>query len=277
MPPHLFLLACGCGYLRVTILRYFGKNFFHHRNGEFVANVIGHKGAAALADENRIPAFACARSVGADGVELDVRRGADGQLPVWHDPALPDGRVLRTTPWVELDGDVDGLDQVLDTALAGPSDLKVVNVEIKNMPGEDDYEDPTGADGGIAASVADRLAARTLQDRERIVVSCFDIPTLAAARAQLDSIAPEVHTGWLVLLVTDILQAVELTLEGGHAALHPHHAMVTPELVEAAHEAGLAVNCWTCNDPDRIRWLAEIGTDGIITDDPKLALAALGR
>jgi glycerophosphoryl diester phosphodiesterase len=37
------------------------------------------------------------------------------------------------------------------------------------------------------------------------------------------------------------------------------------------------VNAWTCNDPDRIRWLAEQGVDAVITDVPDVALAALGR
>jgi glycerophosphoryl diester phosphodiesterase len=235
-----------------------------------------------LADENRIRAFEIARTVGADGVELDVRRSYDGHLPVWHDPALPDGRALLSTPWDELRQNVDELDAVLDVAfgtdLPGAPSLQLVNVEIKNQPGEDDYEDPTAvAGGGFATTVADRLATRPTTQHSKLVASCFDPTTLAAVRRRLDEVAPQIRTGWLVWLVTEVAQAVELTLEGGHAALHPHHAMVTPELVDAAHEADLTVNCWTCNDPDRIRWLADIGTDGIITDDPKAALAVLGR
>ena len=50
---------------------------------------------------------------------------------------------------------------------------------------------------------------------------------------------------------------------------------VIAELVDRAHAAGLTVNCWTCNDLDRIRELAALGTDGIITDVPEAARAAL--
>jgi glycerophosphoryl diester phosphodiesterase len=39
----------------------------------------------------------------------------------------------------------------------------------------------------------------------------------------------------------------------------------------------VAVNCWTCDDPDRIRWLADVGVDAIVTNVPDVALAALGR
>jgi glycerophosphoryl diester phosphodiesterase len=63
----------------------------------------------------------------------------------------------------------------------------------------------------------------------------------------------------------------------GHAAIHPHHSVVDAEVVKRAHDAGLAVNTWTCDDPDRIRWLADTGVDGIVTNVPDLALQALGR
>jgi glycerophosphoryl diester phosphodiesterase len=63
----------------------------------------------------------------------------------------------------------------------------------------------------------------------------------------------------------------------GHRALHPHHAFVSPRLVAEAHEAGLVVNAWTCDDPERIRWLAEVGIDAVITNVPDVALAALRR
>ena len=60
-------------------------------------------------------------------------------------------------------------------------------------------------------------------------------------------------------------------------AVHPHHAFVNEDLVRIAHDAGLAVNTWTVDDPERIRWLADLGVDGIITNVPDVALAALGR
>ncbi len=56
--------------------------------------VIAHRGASAAAAENTIEAFALAAELGADGVELDARRTADGQVVVHHDAHLPDGRVI---------------------------------------------------------------------------------------------------------------------------------------------------------------------------------------
>ena len=53
--------------------------------------------------------------------------------------------------------------------------------------------------------------------------------------------------------------------------------MVTDELVQNCHSAGLAVNTYTCNDSRRIVELADMGVDGVCTDEPDMALSALGR
>src|ERR671918_2955142 len=76
--------------------------------GALVTLVIGHKGAAGLAPENSLAAVRAARDVGADGVELDVRRTAGGAFAVHHDAALADGRRL-------LDLEASGLPQGIAT------------------------------------------------------------------------------------------------------------------------------------------------------------------
>src|SRR2546422_1547564 len=50
--------------------------------------VIAHRGASAAAPENTLAAFHLAADLGADGIELDVRGTADGQLVVLHDASV---------------------------------------------------------------------------------------------------------------------------------------------------------------------------------------------
>jgi glycerophosphoryl diester phosphodiesterase len=59
--------------------------------------------------------------------------------------------------------------------------------------------------------------------------------------------------------------------------VHPWEPNVTAEFVEQCHQAGLAVNTWTCNDPERLVELAALGVDGVCTDVPDVALTALGQ
>jgi len=53
--------------------------------------VLAHRGANRLAPENTVPAMQEAIDRGADGVELDVHRTADGELVVRHDAETPVG------------------------------------------------------------------------------------------------------------------------------------------------------------------------------------------
>ena len=101
-------------------------------------------------------------------------------------------------------------------------------------------------------------------------MSCFHLPSVDRVK----ELAPDLVTGWLVIGGDDLVAQV---VDHGHQAIHPHHAFVTPELVEQAHAEEVAVNTWTCDEPDRIAWLGGVGVDGIVTNAPDVALAALGR
>jgi glycerophosphoryl diester phosphodiesterase len=244
-----------------------------------VTHVIGHRGASRAARENTLAAFRAAVAQGADCVELDVRRTADGRLAVHHDAHLADGREIVATTWDDLPDDVPDLAAALD-ACAG---LATVNVEIKNWPGDVDFDESLT----VADAVVEALAARPATERAAVLVSSFHLPTLDRVRER----APDVATGWLVIgpgigpdgaSVTAnggdaLADTIASVVEGGHGALHPHHAFVNPELVAAARGAGVAVNTWTVDDPERIVWLADTGVDAVITNVPDVALAALGR
>lgn len=222
--------------------------------------VYGHRGASADAPENTLAAFALARQQGADGVELDVRRSADGALVVHHDPVLATGPVIARTPAADLPGWLPLL-----TAALGELEGLVVNIEIKNSPFEPDH-DPART---LADDVVAVLEGRG--NRDRVVVSSFDLATVD----RVHDLAPSVPTGFLTFVHPVGAPAVALAAERGHVAIHPHEGTVDADFVAHAHDAGLAVNVWTVDDPDRIRALAAAGVDGIITNVPGRAREVL--
>lgn len=227
--------------------------------------VIAHRGASEDFAENTLDAFFGAVDQGADGVELDVRRTRDSRLAVSHDDTLPDGTVLVDTDFADLPPQVTDLAGALDAC----QPLAVVNIEIKNWPEDRDF-DPTEA---LAHAVVALLSERGELDDGRALVSSFHLRTIDRVR----ELAPDLATAWLLGLVEDPISLVARAAEGGHVAVHPHHAFVNEDLVRIAHDAGLAVNTWTCDDPDRIRWLAALGVDAVVTNVPRIALDALGR
>lgn len=222
-----------------------------------------HRGASRAERENTVAAFAAAVRLGADGVELDVRRTADGALAVHHDAALADGRRLCDLTAADLPADVPLLEAAFDAC----GDL-VVNVEIKNLPGEPDF-DP---DESIASAVARWVVGGGLH--ERVLVSSFNRKAIDRCLA-VDGSVP---TAFLVTLAPDrdlAGRVVDQTRRHGHRALHPHHVGVTPHLVELCRAVGLACNTWTVDDPQRMRELADLGVDAIVTNVPDVAVEAL--
>ena len=218
--------------------------------------MVAHRGASAQRPENTLAAFAYAVELGAGGVELDVRLTADGALAVLHDGHLADGRRLAEVAAADLPADVPQLAAALEAC--GPL---LVNVEIKS-------DDP-GAGVEVVAPVADAVAAWG----GRALVSSFDPATVdAAAGAGL-------RTAQLTFLPDrPFAELFAWIAARGHVAWHPLHGLLDEEAtIAAAHDAGLEVNTWTVDDPDRIRELAAWGVDGIVTNDVPAALAALGR
>jgi len=222
-----------------------------------------HRGASVARRENTIEAFAEARAQGAAGVELDVRRTADRAMAIHHDAALADGRLLVELPAAELPDHVPLLDAALDACHG-----MVVNIEIKNVEVDPDFD----ADQFLAQAVVDLVHER--QATGDVLVSCFGLAAIDRVR----TLDPAIPTGYLASARWDQMGALQRAIDGGHSAFHPYDLVVNAELVAAAHDAGIAVNVWTVDDPDRIRWLAsDCGVDAIITNVPDIALAALAK
>jgi glycerophosphoryl diester phosphodiesterase len=219
--------------------------------------VLGHRGASATAAENTPEAFALADRMGADGVELDVRRVADGRLLVAHDP-LPDSLA-----------DIDALGlATLTEVLDACGERMLVNVEIKNSKDDSDH-DPEMA---MVAPIIDELRRRGPGAVQRWMISSFSWSTVGACREY----APEIATACLTSAAVDEPTIARLGAVG-HRALHPWDPQVDDTLVAQCHRNGLAVTAWTCNDPARLVALADLGVDGVCTDVPDVALRALGR
>ena len=216
---------------------------------------------ASFPSKNTVPAFERARAMGADMVELDVRRCADGALIVHHDASIAGlGPIVGLTRDA-LPSYVPDLSVALD-ACSGMD----VNVEIKSDPGEPDYD----AHQWLAHRVAELLQSRP--DASRMLVSSFDFDTIGVVR----SVASSLRTAFLCTRPQpDTAIMIARVVAAGHEALHPLHLAVNRALVEAAHAAGLRVNTWTVDDPDRIRELASWGVDAVITNVPDVAIATL--
>lgn len=212
--------------------------------------VLAHRGATSHFTENTVAAFAEAGRIGADGVELDVRRSADGALVVHHDAEIPGVGPVAAVRARDLPAWVPLLDGALDACKG-----MVVNVEIKS-------------DGGEALPRSTAMALAELGWTERVVVSSFDAACLDIVRRS-DS---RLSVGWLVGWTVDAPAALLQATERGYQGIHPFVNLVHGPLVTQAHALGLAVRVWTVNSPDDLRAMVGLGVDAVVTDRPEEAL-----
>ena len=220
---------------------------------------MAHRGASKVEQENTTVAFRRALEMGANAVELDVRRCATGELVVHHDAKLSDGRAIIATKITELPDYVPTLNEALNACGS-----MWVNIEIKNDSSEPDF-DPTEQ---IARDLVEFLKKRG--SIEKWLISSFRRETVDEVR----KIMPQLKTAWLVMTIDNAeLEIVAKQMAGqGHYAIHPWVTSLTEQVVAVFHKHGLKVNTWTCDNPSRMKELIDWQVDGICTNVPDIAL-----
>ncbi len=241
--------------------------------------LLGHRGSPRRFTENTLSSFEAALAEGADGFELDVRLSRDGQLVVFHDPTLErltqgrDQRSISDVTCNELEGialvggaRIPTLLEVLCFAFC--HDAKV-NVELK-------------ADGPQPDSLCAALALLFAEHPElgragSLVFSSFS-PAMLLEASRLGLPGP---LAWLIestepfpprepsILGAGITGLYPAEAHGaGITGLHPAEAHVTAKSLVAIRELADFVTVWTVNDPQRAQELADLGVDGLVSDEP---------
>jgi glycerophosphoryl diester phosphodiesterase len=219
-------------------------------------------------------AFEAAVEVGADFMELDVRRTADGEIVCIHDGSVDrttdaEGMVEEMTlaeilaldagSWI---GDEFAGERVplLREALEQIAPRLVVDIEIKQRE--------------IAEQVVDVI--RETNALRRATVVSFDRDDLRAAR----SAEAELACGLITSGPDEDAEAPEReliasALECGANFISCAHHAVTESLVRECHLMGLALMAWTMDEPEDIRRMIRMQVDGLVSNHPERVLEML--
>ena len=228
--------------------------------------IVAHRGAAGAAPENTLAAIERAIADETDWVEIDVQESRDGEVIVVHDS---DFMKLAGDPIKVWEGDlarlqqidvgswfdpqfgdqrVPTLAQVLELIKAADSRLVI---ELKYY-GHDQQLEQRVVEAVEAADMADKVAIMSLK--------------LAGVR-KLKAMRPEWTGGLLAATaIGDITR-----LEADFLAVNQN--MASRRFIERAHAAGKEVFVWTVNDALSLSHWMSMGVDGVITDEPALALS----
>ena len=234
--------------------------------------IIGHRGASVDAPENTLAAFRLALEQGADGVELDAKLTADGHVVVIHDPTVDrttsgEGKVRELTLAALQELDAGGWKgpqyagekvPTLGEVFEAVGHQMLINVELTN------YANPGDA---LLEKVAELVKQHGVE--KNVIFSSFLPNNISRIRKLL----PEIPAGLLALEGSSgMLSRSFIGRWFSPQMVHPYYTDADRAYIAREHRRGRQVNVWTVDEPDDIRRLVMDGADGIITDNPKLAL-----
>jgi glycerophosphoryl diester phosphodiesterase len=235
--------------------------------------VIAHRGASLYAPENTLAAFDLAADQGARAIECDAKLTRDGAIVLMHDDTvdrtssgrgavrrfdLKAIRALDAGSWFDPRFKGERVPTLEEAIALWTRRGLLPQIEIKPCPGR-------AAETG--ASVARAAAKLWPKHLPRPLLSSFAMLSLQAAHEA----APGLPRAWLTeRLPQDWQRRVERL---GCVALHCAHKLLIESAARRVKDAGLALRCYTVNDPERAKRLFDWGVDAVFTDCPDRILA----
>ena len=262
--------------------------YIHAHRGGALVSVKGEQ--RPLFPESSMPAFREAARRGFV-LELDVKLSSDGRPVVFHDGTLDrttdcEGPVAsRTLRQLRKDCEIDVLGADGGERRLGPKDdrratiptlrqvLRLarergveVNIEIKNLPTDPDFD----TTDGYARTVAEEVKQSAIPP-SRVIFQSFLPGNLSVV--QNDPYFERAGTSFLTL---KSLEAAGPGIADGAGFdwISPQWP-VGPGFVEEAHALGLRVVPYTVDTPADVRTATQAGVDAIVTNDPRMARRAV--
>jgi len=231
----------------------------------------GHRGASGRFPENTLPAFAAALDDGANALELDVHRTADGRFVVAHDPdgqrmaGVPDRirslslkqvkrwRLVQGTPHdAPSDLRVPTLEEILEAFPGVPMSIDLKPDDPAAVPALIELIARHGADGRVTLASFSTRVVRTIRKLGYPGRTALSKVEVAIARFLPTAMARRFITG----------DSAAVPVRQGPVRLD------STRFISSCRELGLRVDYWVVNDPGEARRLLAAGATGIITDQP---------
>jgi glycerophosphoryl diester phosphodiesterase len=248
--------------------------------------IFGHRGASALLPENTVEAFERALADGANALEMDVHRTADGHFVVIHDPdglrtagvgdLVADSSLSQVKRWDPGVGfvDAEGRRPFAGRGLEVPTLADVLEI-FKEVPLSIDLKPASRQDVPPFLELLARHGAEG-----HVTICSFHERVTAAVRA-LGYPGRTALTRLEVAAVWTLPLHVCRRLVRGHAFQVPRRAgplrLDRKRLMRRCHTLGLRADFWVVNEPDCAAALVAAGATGVMTDNPAPVVAALTR
>ena len=214
-----------------------------------------------------IEAYARALETGAEYVEFDIRRTADGELAAFHDPRTRQGEALAAISYPQL------------CELAGypvPRVADVMTLIAGKATGHLDLKD-TGAEEEVVEMALDILGPGNF------VVTTLEDQSVAAIKARFPAVPAALSLGralngvprpaWAATRLRELYPMSRLrACRADWVAVH--RQLAAAGVLTRCHRAGIKTMVWTVDgDAEMKRWLADPRLTVLITNRPADAVA----
>lgn len=231
--------------------------------------IFAHRGASRVAPENTLSAIQIALDLPIDGVEIDVYP-VDDDFIVLHD------RWLTRTTGLAMRFDQTTLQQIstlsagsfrgekqsiplLSEILCLDWGTKVLNIELKYLNDSQHF----------LAYLASHLATTSDLFADNITLSSFNHHYLSSVNQQGQSY----KLGWLTS--SNYLDHATQAAQQGCHSINIDIDVIDRATVSHAHSLGLEVYVFTVDEEQDVEMLADIGVDGVFTNNPEYLLTVI--
>ncbi|WP_432713450.1 glycerophosphodiester phosphodiesterase family protein [Pedobacter sp.] len=263
--------------------------------------LIGHQGARGIMPENTIPGMLKALDLGVNVLDMDVVVSKDQQLVLSHEPyfnheisTLPNGKAVtfkdekkynifkmdyaeirkfdvgtkvhsRFPAQVKLAAYKPLLGEVIDSVeryvKLHKLEKPTYNIETAFIRKGDGEFQPEPA--VIVDLIMEVVNARKLS--KRVIIQSLDIRTLQYLHEKY----PKIKTSLMIDEKQDFEESIE-KLGFKPTYYSPYYVLVGKGLVDRCHEANVKIIPWTINSAKDLKYLLNLGVDGVVTDFPNI-------
>jgi len=263
--------------------------------------LIGHQGARGIMPENTIPGMIKALDLDVNVLDLDVVISKDEQVVLSHEPYFnneistrPDGKPItlkdekkynlfkmnyeeirkfdvgnkvhnRFAGQMKMDAYKPLLGELIDSVEAYVKLKKfskpIYNIETALIRNGDGVFQPD-------ASVFIEKIMQIVKDKKlqkRVIIQSLDMRTLQYLHEKY----PGIKTALIIDEKQDFEESIKL-LGFTPTFYSPYYVLVGKGLVDRCHSAGVKILPWTVNSTKDMKYLINLGVDGIVTDYPNL-------
>jgi glycerophosphoryl diester phosphodiesterase len=243
--------------------------------------VIAHRGNSIAAPENTLPAYESASQLGVDMIETDLNISKDGVLVMMHDWYM--GRTTDIQGAIQ-DLTIDELRKVDAGSWKGKefTGVRIPTTEealaFAKKAGIYMCFEVKGSNPKRANVIAEKLVElfKKYDAFDWAFMSSYHHDALALAKKAYPQLmlSPERLPDDVE---PDIDEALRQVHRLGAEALQIHHRYLYPDFLKAMRQADISLWAWPATTEEEIIKSIQSGADGVMGDDPKLAIELVNK